>query len=108
MALGPPAEAFLRAAAAAGQTRLPAHLADIVALEAGHGRDLVVAAFGAGPLLFRRFTSDDIRAILAAGPHAPVPVDSGAALDTDLPAAPTRNLDAYALDQLTDRPPVSS
>jgi hypothetical protein len=86
LALGPPAEAFLRAAAAAGQTRLPAHLGDIVALEAAHGRDLVVAALERA-LLFRRFTSDDVRAIIAAGPHAPTLV-------------PSRNLDAYALDQL--------
>ncbi len=99
LALGPPAEAFLRAAAAAGQTRLPAHLADIVALEAAHGRDVVVAALQRA-LLFRRFTGDDVRAILAAGPHAPTPTDPGAALDTDLPAVPARNLDAYALDQL--------
>jgi hypothetical protein len=99
LALGPPAEAFLRAAAAAGQTRLPAHLADIVALEAAHGRDVVVSALQRS-LLFRRFTSGDVRAIIAAGPHAPTPVGPGAALDTDLPAVPSRNLDAYALDQL--------
>jgi hypothetical protein len=99
LALGPPAEAFLRAAAAAGQTRLPAQLADIVALEAAHGRDPVVAALERA-LLFRRFGGDDVRAILAAGPHAPVPTDPGAALDTDLPASSQRDLDAYALDQL--------
>jgi hypothetical protein len=99
LALGPTAEAFLRAAAAAGQTRLPAHLADIVALEAAHGRDLVVAALQRA-LTFRRFTGDDVRAIIAAGPHAPVPVDPGDPLTTDLPVAPPRDLDAYALDQL--------
>lgn len=35
--LGDPAEAFLRAAAAAGQSRLPAHLAGIVDLVAARG-----------------------------------------------------------------------
>jgi hypothetical protein len=99
LALGPPAEAFLRAAAAAGQTRLPAHLADIVALEAAHGRGTLVAALERA-LLFRRFTGDDVRAIIAAGRHAPTPTDPGAPLATPLPAAPARDLDAYALDQL--------
>lgn len=108
LALGPPAEAFLRAAAAAGQTRLPAHLADIVALEAAHGRDTVIAALERA-LMFRRFTSDDVRAIIAAGPHAPCPVDPGAPLSVDLPVVPSRDLGAYALDQLTDpRPGMSS
>ena len=62
LALGPVAEAFLRPAAAAGQTRLPAHLGEIAALEAAHGRDVVVAALQRA-LTFRRFTADDVRAI---------------------------------------------
>jgi len=102
LALGPSAEAFLRAAAAAGQTRLPAHLADIVALEAAHGRDTLVAALERA-LLFRRFTGEDVRAIIAAGPHAPTPTDPGGPLSADLPAAPSRDLDAYGLDQLRIR-----
>lgn len=99
LALGPVAEAFLRAAAAAGQTRLPAHLGEIVALEAAHGRDVLVAALERA-LTFRRFTADDVRAIIAAGPDAPRTAAPGAALDTGLPAAPARHLDAYAIDQL--------
>jgi transposase len=99
LALGPPAEAFLCAAAAAGQTRLPAHLADIVALEAAYGRETLIAALERA-LLFRRFAGDDVRAIIAAGPHAPTPTDPGDPLTTQLPAAPSRDLDAYALDQL--------
>ncbi len=97
--LGATAEAFLRAAAAAGQTRLPAHLSDIVALEAAHGRDALVAALERA-LTFRRFTADDVRAILAAGPDAPKTAAPGSALDIDLPTAPGRSLDAYAFDQL--------
>ena len=99
LALGPVAEAFLRAAAAAGQTRLPAHLEQIVALEAAHGRDPLVAALTRA-LTFRRFTAGDVRAILAAGPDAPVITQVGQPLATDLPAAPTRSLDAYAPERL--------
>jgi len=106
LALGPVAEAFLRAAAAAGQSRLPAHLGEIVALEAAHGRDMLVSALGRA-LTFRRFTADDVRAILAAGPDAPTAAAAGAPLDTGLPDAPTRSLDAYAVDQL-DRGQVTS
>jgi hypothetical protein len=102
----PVAEAFLRAAAAAGQSRLPAHLCDIVALEAAHGRDALVAALQRA-LTFRRFTADDVRAILAAGPDAPTPADAGTPLSIDVPAAPARSLDAYAIDQL-DRGEVTS
>jgi len=100
LALGPVAESFLRAAAAAGQSRLPAHLGDIVALEPAHGRDPLVAALQRA-LTFRRFTADDIRAILAAGPDAPTPANPGTPLSIDVPAAPSRSLDAYAIDQLT-------
>jgi hypothetical protein len=99
LALGPVAEAFLRAAAAAGQTRLPAHLGDIVALEPAHGRDVVVAALGRA-LTFRRFTADDVRAILAAGPDAPTLAAAGTPLTTSLPDVPARSLDAYALARL--------
>ena len=100
--LGPVAEAFLRAAAAAGQSRLAAHLADIVALEAAHGRDTLVAALQRA-LTFRRFTGDDVRSILAAGPDAPTAAPEGAPLATHLPDAPARSLDAYAPDRLSGR-----
>lgn len=100
--LGPAAEAFLRAAAAAGQTRLPAHLADIVALQAAHGREALVAALGRA-LTFRRFTADDIRAILDAAGAAPTVVGAGDPLALDVPAAPARSLDAYAPQRLHGR-----
>lgn len=48
----------------------------------------------------RMITADDVRAILAAGPDAPTAAAAGTALTTDLPDAPTRSLDAYAIDQL--------
>lgn len=99
LALGEPAEAFLRAAAAAGTTRLSAHLAGIVALETAHGRDVLVAAL-ARATAFRRFTADDVRAILAAGPTAPAVTPAGTALTGPLPPVPTRGLDAYRTDQL--------
>jgi hypothetical protein len=104
LALGAAAEAFLRAAAAAGQTRLPAHLGEIVALEAAHGREALVAALERA-CTFRRFTAEDVRAILAAGPHAPTPAAPGEPLALGVPEAPQRGLDAYGLDQLTPRPP---
>jgi transposase len=99
LALGEQAEAFLRAAAAAGTTRLSAHLAGIVALEAAHGRDALVAAL-ARATQFRRFTAEDVRAILAAGPAAPAVTPAGAALTAPLPSVPTRGLDAYRTDRL--------
>jgi transposase len=101
LALGPDAEAFLRAAAATGTTRLPTHLAGIIALEAAHGRDTLVAALRRATQ-FHRFTAGDVRAILAAGPVAPTPQPPGATLDSTLPQAPTRGLDAYRTDQLRE------
>lgn len=101
LALGPDAEAFLRAAAAAGTTRLSAHLAGIVALEAAHGRDTLVAALRRATQ-FHRFTVEDVRAILAAGPAAPTPQPPGTTLDSTLPQVPTRGLDAYRTDQLRE------
>ncbi len=99
--LGEEAEAFLRAAAAAGTTRLPAHIAAIVALRDAHGPDQVAAALRRA-VAFRRFTAEDVRAILAAGPAAPTPTPPGAVLDAALPAVATRTLDAYRTDILRE------
>jgi transposase len=98
--LGEPAEAFLRAAAAAGQTRLPAHLAGIVELAAAHGAEVVIAALGRA-LTFRRFTADDVRSIIAAGPDAPLPAAEGVPLTGDLPDRTPATLEAFTLDRLT-------
>jgi transposase len=101
LALGAEAEAFLRAAAAAGTTRLPAHIAAIAALREAHGPDAVAAAL-CRAVEFRRFTAQDVRAVLAAGPAAPSPRPPGAALQATLPAVPTRTLDAYRTDSLRE------
>jgi transposase len=101
IALGEEAVAFLRAAAAAGTTRLPAHIAAIAALRDAYGRDAVTAALRRA-VEFRRFTAEDVRAILAAGPDAPTPNRAGATLPGDLPAVPTRRLDAYRTHELKE------
>jgi transposase len=101
LGLGEDAVAFLRAAAAAGTTRLPAHLAAIIALRDAHGHDALTAALRRA-VQFRRFTADDVRSILAAGPAAPTPTRAGAVLDVALPSVPTRGLDAYRTDHLRE------
>jgi transposase len=101
LALGEEAVAFLRAAAAAGTTRLPAHIAAIAALREAHGPGPVAAALRRA-VEFRRFTADDVRAILAAGPAAPTPTPPGQVLPHRLPAVPTRALDAYRTDTLRE------
>lgn len=68
-------------------------------LVAAHGQQLVVAALERA-LLFRRFTADDIRSIIAAGPDAPVPTSEGSSLDGDLPDRPPADLDAFSLARL--------
>jgi hypothetical protein len=101
LALGEEAVAFLRAAAAAGTTRLPAHIADIAALRAAHGAEALTAALRRA-VEFRRFTAEDVRAILAAGPAAPTPAPAGQALPGPLPAVPTRGLEVYRTDELKE------
>ncbi len=103
LALGPSAEAFLRAAAAAGTLRLESELAEIATLAAAWGREALTRALERA-LRFRRFKARDIRAILAAGNGAPTPTASGAQLGLALPLVPERPLDAYALALLGARP----
>jgi hypothetical protein len=98
LALGPAAERFLRAAAAAGTTRLSAELEAIVALEAPWGRTALLPALERA-VTFHRFTAADVRAILDAGPGVPTPTAPGSSLAVDhLPPVPTRDLSAYALE----------
>lgn len=96
LGLGSVAERFLRAAAAAGTTRLASELVDILALAAAWGRPTVVAALERA-VAFRRFTAADIRAILGTGMGAPTPTRPGTPLAFDLPMVPTRPLSDYAL-----------
>jgi transposase len=95
--LGPVAEAYLRAAAAAGTTKLPSELDAIVELARAHGREALTAALERA-LAHRRFRAADIRAILAAGQGVSRPRAAGSDLVTTLPAVPVRPLAAYALE----------
>jgi len=97
LGLGPPAEAFLRAAAAAGTARLGTELAEIAALADAWGRDALVTALERATR-FRRFRAADVRAILVAGTGVPTPVPAGPPLEADLPRVPVRSLEAYALE----------
>ncbi len=99
LALGPTAEAFLRAAAAAGTSKLGTELVQISALEAAWGREALVAALERA-VQFRRFRSADVRSILEAGPGVPTLVHEGEALVLDLPAVPVRLLTDYRLEGL--------
>lgn len=99
LALGSAAEAFLRAAAAAGTSKLGSELAQITALEAAWGREALVAALERAAA-FRRFRAADVRSILEAGPGVPTVVEEGEALVVDLPAVPVRSLEDYRLQGL--------
>ena len=102
LALGPAAERFLRAAAAAGTVRLDSELRALVALEPAWGRAALLPALERA-VTFHRFTAADVRAILAAGPGVPTPTPAGGDLPLahlNVPAVPTRTLSAYALEAL--------
>lgn len=103
LGFGPPAEAFLRAAAAAGTMRLEAELAQIVTLEVAWGRAALLGALERATR-FRRFKAADVRAILAAGDGVSTPTAAGAQLPLALPAVSERPLAAYALAGLGVRP----
>jgi hypothetical protein len=93
------AERFLRAAAAAGTSRLASELTAIVALVASHGQAELVAALERATV-FRRFTAADVRAILDAGVGGPALAQPGQPLQVDLPTVATRALLAYAPEVL--------
>ena len=99
LGLGSAAEAFLRAAAAAGTLRLEHELAEIAELAAVWGRPAVIRALERATR-FRRFKAADVRAILLAGNGAPTPVRAGQQLKLDLPEVPVRSLSAYAMARL--------
>jgi hypothetical protein len=99
LSLGPPAEAFLKGAAAAGVTKLGADLEILTGLESAHGRPALLAALERA-VAFRRWRAADVRSILAAGAAVPTPTAPGDALVIELPHVPTRPLAAYALEAL--------
>ena len=95
-ALGPVADAFIKAAAAQGITTLAGDLDELAGLEAAHGRDVVIAALERA-VTFGRFRARDVRSIIAAGAGVAHPVRSGEALVIALPVAPKRPLSDYAM-----------
>ena len=94
-ALGDVGEAFIKAAAAAGVTKLGAELDELAGLEAAHGTEVLVAAL-ARAVEFSRFRASDVRSIIAAGKGTPRPAQPGEALVVDLPKVPKRRLAEYA------------
>lgn len=97
LALGPVAEAFLVGAAAAGVTKLPGEIAEVLTLHAAHGTDAVLAALERA-VEFSRWRAADVRSILATNGQAPSPRPAGQPLVLTLPTVPTRSLEAYRID----------
>jgi hypothetical protein len=94
LGLGTTAEAFLRAAAAAGTMRLESELRQLVELAAAWGSEPLIHALERA-VRFRRFKAAEVRAILAAGPGVPVPTAAGTPLNfLDLPPVTERPLSA--------------
>lgn len=94
--LGPVAESFIKAAAAAGITSLAGDLDELAGLEAAHGRDALIAALERS-VAFGRFRASDVRSILAAGVGVARPRGPGDALVIALPDVATRPLSDYAI-----------
>jgi hypothetical protein len=76
LALGPVAEAFLTGAAAAGVTKLPAEITDILVLKAAHGEQALLTALERA-VAFGRWRAGDVRSILATNGSAPTPAAPG-------------------------------
>jgi hypothetical protein len=96
--LGPIAETFIRAAAAAGITGLAADLDELAVLEAAHGRPALIAALERA-VSFGRHRASDVRSILAAGTGIATPTPPGDALVIPLPPVATRPLSDYAIGE---------
>lgn len=97
-ALGPVAETFIKAAAAAGTTKLAGDLDELADLEAAHGRVTLIAALERA-VAFGRFRAQDVRSIIAAGVGVAQPTRPGDALIVALPVVATRPLSAYAIGE---------
>lgn len=96
--LGPVAETFIKAAAAAGITSLAGDLEELAGLRAAHGDDTLIAALERA-IHFGRFRAGDIRSILEAGNGVAQPTQPGEALVVTLPAVATRPLSHYAIGE---------
>jgi transposase len=100
LALGEPAEEFIRSGAAAGMTMLPKEIAVIVTdLLPAHQPEQVARALSRATR-FGRFRAADVASILAIGPAAPEPAAAGDSVVVDLPAVEVRSLDAYRIEDL--------
>lgn len=100
LALGEPAEAFIRQGAAAGMTMLPKEIGEIVDdILPAHGPELVAKAV-ARAARFGRFRAADVRSILAIGTALPEPAAAGDAVVVALPTVEVRSFDAYAMENL--------
>lgn len=97
--IGPAAEAFIIAAAAAGASTLGAELPELLRLEAAFGRPGVISALERA-VAFGRFRVADVRSILQAGSGVPTPAVRGDALIVALPMVAVRSLSAYAPEEL--------
>jgi hypothetical protein len=98
-ALGEVGAAFITGAAAAGVSKLPTELSDILTLRHSHGEAVLLAALERA-VRFGRWRAADVRSILAAGTGIAHPVPAGEALVLQLPLVPTRPLSDYALSEL--------
>jgi transposase len=98
LALGPVAERFLKEAAAAGIASLASDLTELVALQAAHGTEPLLAALERA-LAFKRMRAFDVRSILEAGAGVPEPKRPGEAIIVPLPAVATRPLSDYAIGE---------
>ena len=97
-ALGPAAETFIKAAAAAGITSLAGDLDELAAMEAAHGRAPLLAALERA-VTFGRLRAHDVRSILAAGNGVARPTRPGGAPHVALPPVATRPLSDYAIGE---------
>ena len=97
-ALGPAAVAFIKAAAAAGNSKLGSDLDELAALQAAHGSDALIAALERA-VEFGRHRASDVRSILAAGTGVAHPASPGDALVIPLPSVATRPLSDYAIGE---------
>ncbi len=100
LALGQPAEEFIRHGGAAGSTMLPKEIIEIVdELLPAHGPELVAKAV-ARATRFARFKAAELRSILAIGTALPEPPTGGLNVIVELPAAEVRSFDAYRMENL--------
>jgi transposase len=99
LALGEPAVAFVKGAAAAGASTLGAELPELLRLEASFGREALLDALERA-VAFGRWRVGDVRSILEAGAGVARPARPGEALIVPLPLVASRPLSAYAPEEL--------